>query len=53
MQDVEPFVAADAVADRAHEDHRMAVGWIAATCGAVRTVRGIAGVFGEPVSQRR
>jgi bifunctional isochorismate lyase/aryl carrier protein len=53
MQDMEPFVVADAVADRAHEDHRMAVDWIAATCGAVRTVRGVADVFGGPVSQRR
>jgi bifunctional isochorismate lyase/aryl carrier protein len=53
MQDMEPFVVADAVADRAHEDHRMAVDWIAATCGAVRTVRGVADVFGEQVSQRR
>jgi len=46
MQDMEPFVVADAVADRAHDDHRMAMDWIAATCGAVRTVRGVADVFG-------
>ncbi|MET7612811.1 isochorismatase family protein [Streptomyces seoulensis] len=46
MQDLEPFVVADAVADRAPDQHRMAVDWIAATCGAVRGVRGVADAFG-------
>ncbi|MFD4544233.1 isochorismatase family protein [Streptomyces bauhiniae] len=48
MQDMEPFVVADAVADRAPDQHRMAVEWIAATCGAVRSVTGVADVFGGP-----
>ncbi|MFB7778991.1 isochorismatase family protein [Streptomyces bauhiniae] len=48
MQDMEPFVVADAVADRAPDQHRMAVEWIAATCGAVRGVTGVADVFGGP-----
>jgi bifunctional isochorismate lyase/aryl carrier protein len=53
MQDMEPFVVADAVADRARDDQQMAVDWIAATCGAVRTVRGVADVFGGPDSLAR
>ncbi|NEB94399.1 isochorismatase family protein [Streptomyces bauhiniae] len=48
MQDMEPFVVADAVADRAPDQHRMAVEWIAATWGAVRSVTGVADVFGGP-----
>ncbi|NEA97985.1 isochorismatase family protein [Streptomyces sp. SID13726] len=47
MQDLEPFVVADAVADTVPGDHRMAVDWIAATCGAVRNARGVADVFGS------
>ncbi|MFJ3670278.1 isochorismatase family protein [Streptomyces sp. NPDC090106] len=46
-QDLEPFVVADAVADTTPGDHRMAVDWIAATCGAVRSARGVADVFGS------
>ncbi|MGW0870624.1 isochorismatase family protein [Streptomyces sp. NPDC002740] len=53
MQDMEPFVVADAVADRAPDDHRMAMDWIAATCGAVRTVRGVADVIGGPEPESR
>ncbi|MFJ3662816.1 isochorismatase family protein [Streptomyces sp. NPDC090119] len=46
MQDMEPFVVADAVADRAPDQHRMALDWIATTCGAVRSVRGMVDAFG-------
>ncbi|MFD4510848.1 isochorismatase family protein [Streptomyces sp. NPDC058457] len=41
MQDMEPFVVADAVADRTDTDRRMALDWIAATCGAVRALGGM------------
>jgi bifunctional isochorismate lyase/aryl carrier protein len=53
MQDMEPLVVADAVVDRTHDGHRMAVDWIAATRGAARIVRGMADVFGGSHSLAR
>ncbi|MFF9314759.1 isochorismatase family protein [Streptomyces sp. NPDC014748] len=46
MHDLEPFVVADAVADRTDAEHRAALDWIAATCGAVRTVHGVVDALG-------
>lgn len=43
---MEPFAVADAVADRTDTDHRAALEWIAATCGAVRAVRGMVAALG-------
>ncbi|MEW2131533.1 isochorismatase family protein [Streptomyces sp. NPDC005435] len=46
MQDLEPFVAADAVADRTAADHAMAVRWLAATCAVVVDTDALVAAFG-------
>jgi bifunctional isochorismate lyase/aryl carrier protein len=37
MRDIEPFLAADAVADFSRSDHDLALRWAASRCAAVRT----------------
>ncbi|MBO1074559.1 isochorismatase family protein [Roseomonas marmotae] len=37
MRDIEPFFAADATADFSEEKHRMAIGYVAATCAVPMT----------------
>ncbi|MGW4446743.1 isochorismatase family protein [Streptomyces sp. NPDC004682] len=46
MQDLEPFVAADAVADRTAAEHAMAVRWLAATCAVVMDTDALVAAFG-------
>ncbi|MGM0349800.1 MULTISPECIES: isochorismatase family protein [unclassified Streptomyces] len=41
MQDLEPFVVADAMADRTAADHTMAVHWLAATCATVTVTEAV------------
>lgn len=45
MQDVEPFIVADAVADFSREKHDLALGWVAATCGVPVMTDTVLGAF--------
>ncbi|MEU6242361.1 isochorismatase family protein [Streptomyces sp. NPDC047024] len=46
MQDLEPFVAADAVTDRTAAEHAMAVRWLAATCAVIADTDALVAAFG-------
>jgi len=46
VQDLEPFVVADAVADASAGSHGFALEWVADTCGAVTSTDRVATVFG-------
>ncbi|MFD5650523.1 isochorismatase family protein [Streptomyces sp. NPDC127039] len=45
MQDLRPFVIADAVIEATAEDHAMAVRWLAGTCAALRTTDSVVEAF--------
>lgn len=45
MQDLRPFVVADAVVDEAADRHAMAVRWLAATCAAVTLTDSVVEAF--------
>ncbi|MFE4581839.1 isochorismatase family protein [Streptomyces chartreusis] len=46
VQDLEPFVVADAVADASAGSHGFALEWVADTCGAVTSTDRVVTVFG-------
>lgn len=46
VQDLEPFVVADAVADASAGSHSFALEWVADTCGAVTSTDRVVTVFG-------
>ncbi|MCZ4610596.1 isochorismatase family protein [Streptomyces sp. Lzd4kr] len=46
VQDLEPFVVADAVADASAGSHGFALEWVADTCGAVTSTGRVVTVFG-------
>jgi bifunctional isochorismate lyase/aryl carrier protein len=48
MQEVEPFLLADAIADFSADDHRMALAWGAQRCAVVTTVARVLDDLGEP-----
>ncbi|MFE5813915.1 isochorismatase family protein [Streptomyces sp. NPDC056479] len=49
VQDLEPFVVADAVADASAGSHGFALEWVADTCGAVTSTDRVVAAFGPAV----
>jgi isochorismate hydrolase len=45
VQDLEPFVVADAIADASAEGHEFALQWVTDTCGSVLSTDRVAAVF--------
>ncbi|MGW1957761.1 isochorismatase family protein [Streptomyces sp. NPDC001920] len=53
VQDLEPFVVADAVADLSAGGHEFALEWVADTCGAVTSTDDVMEAFGIAASTAR
>ncbi|NUP18273.1 MAG: isochorismatase family protein [Streptomyces sp.] len=49
VQDLEPFVVADAIADASSGSHGFALEWVADTCGAVTSTDRVVALFGPAV----